>query len=156
MSTMSTRGLILKVCAPLMLIVSPIQVVTSQVATTASSAIIVEGAALPSGTHVAVLRRSHQSPSMMVLVDSAATPADLLVAVVTVGALRARDGDASILDVETIPRGRLIKTPELDRRLVEMDGYLRRLRRAPLANVSGIGTVRSVALNLGMRPKFGP
>jgi len=126
---------------------------TATVATTRSDVTLAVTSSLPAGAHVRVLRRSHQVPQQVVLVDPYATSEDLVIAFATVGALRMRDGESPTADLQRTPSGYLNPGPELHKESATKQAFLERLRKAPLTNVAGIGSVQTLDVDLGPKPR---
>ena len=117
--------------------------------------VALENSLLSNGNHVVIRTRARENPSIVVLIDSTTTPRQLLLAVVTVGGMRARNGDSLVVDGETVPNGRLSQTSDLQKQLAQMTSLIGAVRRAPIEDVLGIGSVRVLELDLGMRPRLG-
>jgi hypothetical protein len=135
--------------------VPPSAASSASAATPAVSITLALTAGLPAGAHARVLRRPNQRPQQIVLVDPAATSNDLVLALATVGALRARDGDAPTVDVQQTPRGSLNPGARLKIESSKAVALLKHLQKAPSTSLPGIGTVRSLDVSLGSTPRKG-
>ena len=101
---------------------------------------------------VEIIRRAGQLPHQVILISPQAKPADLALALGTIGLMRAIAGDAISNDQTVVPRGSISLKPEATPLVARMQGYLRALRNAPSTSVNGIGPARALEITLGMTP----
>lgn len=109
---------------------------------------------LPTGSNVAVSRRSSTVPRQLILVGPQAASDDITVAVGTLGLLRARDGDTSPKDVQALPPAALHRGPGFSAESERMRPLLQTLRGAAERDIPGLGTVRAVDIDVGPRPQI--
>ncbi|HWH50624.1 MAG TPA: hypothetical protein VN651_03710 [Gemmatimonadaceae bacterium] len=107
--------------------------------------------ALPGGAHALVVRRLSKSPAQLILLDSTATAQDLQLALGTLGALRALDGDVPSDTIAT-PRGRLSETGRGSAMNLTTRIYLSRLGHARTESVEGYGDARTLEIEVGHAP----
>ena len=109
---------------------------------------------LPRETPTLVVRRAREAPAQVILVGPSATREDLLLAIGTLGALQARDGDALAIDTLTTTRGHLNDSARKSSEATRVQGYLDQLKHAQPSLLAGVGNLSSIQVDLGAPGKM--